>query len=135
MPMWPSRQLQMLHHNEWQSLSTYWPLPLLLEALNQKRQQNAEYDNRSYAAASHHQTPDEIQNIQHNLPPDQFIFYHLSKRNSQIRNVKPQIKRPSRARTRTARIIRGKFIKINTAPQRSAIARIRLAITFMASII
>lgn len=63
------------------------------------------------------------------------FFYHLSKRNSQIRNVKPQIKRPSRARTRTARIIKGKFIKIHTTPQRSAIARTRLMITFMASII
>lgn len=70
MPMWPNRQPQMLHHNEWQSLSTYLPLPVLLEALDQKHQQDGERNNHSYAAASYYQTPDEKQNIQHNLPPE-----------------------------------------------------------------
>ena len=63
------------------------------------------------------------------------IIYHLSKRSSQIRKVSPQTKKQSRASSATARIMNGKFIKIHTVPQRSAIARTRLTITFMASII
>ena len=63
------------------------------------------------------------------------IIYHLSKRSSQIRKVKPQTKKQSRASSTTAKIMNGKFIKIHTTPQRSAIARTRLTITFMASII
>lgn len=180
MPMQPRRQPQMSYHNEWQSLPIYWSLPVLLEALNQKDQQNAEQDNRSYTTASHHQTPDKKQNIPHNLPPEKkemnerrqsadsdyqtgnykdyrrqfcddkeqqqskdcqkntyknFHFYHLSKRSSQIRKVRPQTKKQSRASSATARIINGKFIKIHTTPQSNAIARTRLTITFMASII
>lgn len=64
-----------------------------------------------------------------------FHFYHLSKRSSQIRKVRPQTKKQSRASSATAKIMNGKFIKIPTTPQSSAIARTRLTITFMASII
>lgn len=60
----------MSYHNEWQFLSTYWSLPLLLETLNQKHQESDERDNQGYAAAGHQQTPNEKQNIPHNLPPE-----------------------------------------------------------------